>query len=129
MGSTTSARVMEQAATQPTMILAGLIPTTGTTYMSTAMAPIIIMIMERTTHMLLECLPMTTAMTTHTHIMALLKQDTLTLVITPTPTPMVAAATHTPMTMSTTTAMVTDTHTDRELVPTSTPVRSTLTPG
>ena len=61
--------------------------------------------------------------------MAMLQQDTLTLVSTATPTPMVVAPTHTPMTMSTTTAMVMDTHTDRELVPMSTPVRSTLTPG
>jgi len=124
MGSTINALV-----TQPTMTLAGLIPTMGTTRMSTAMAPIITMVMEKITHMLLECLPMTTAMTTHTHIMALRKQDTLTLVSTVTRTPTVAAATHTPMTMSTTTAMVTDTHTAQELVPTSTPVRSTLTPG
>ena len=59
--------------------------------------------------------------------MALQKGDTLTLVSTPTPT--VAAPTHTPMTMNTITAMVTDTHTAQEWVPTSTPVKSTFTQG
>ena len=100
------------------MTLEGLIPTTETTHMSTAMAPIIIMGMEMTTHMLLEFLHMTIAMTTHIHIRALQEQDTLTLVSTPTLTE--APATHTPMTTNTTTAMVTDTHTARELVPTNT---------
>ena len=57
--------------------------------------------------------------------MALQKRDTLTLVSTPT----VAAPTHTHMTMNTITAMVTDTHTAQEWVPTSTPVKSTFTRG